>query len=128
MSQEPPYALPFTYIPPQQQQQYPTLNNNIMMVAVVLLFAVIFFILALHIYAKWFWRRSFFVRVSTGNGQAPTPAHRGLDKSVITNLPTFVYKKSVAPVPMDGDGDGGTDMGMADPVLECPVCLRVPGE
>ncbi|KAH7427042.1 hypothetical protein KP509_10G027700 [Ceratopteris richardii] len=37
------------------------LNSKIMIIAISVLFLIVFFIICLHIYAKWFWRRAFTV-------------------------------------------------------------------
>lgn len=91
-----------------------------MVAAIVVLFVVVFFIVTLHVYAKWFWRRS-ATRRNTASwrrrhrldfaGADPSGLNHtsiGLDKSVIDSLPTFSYK-----LPPSEE----------EPLLECAVCL-----
>ncbi|KAI5065685.1 hypothetical protein GOP47_0020380, partial [Adiantum capillus-veneris] len=95
-----------------------TLNSKMMVAAIVVLFVVVFFILILHIYAKWFWRRTPNRRHGSWRrrsrlhftGEEPHAANRsvGLDKSIIEALPIFSYK-----IPSSEE----------EPLLECAVCL-----
>eukprot|EP00249_Psilotum_nudum_P010939 c22861_g1_i1 orf=866-1951(+) len=90
-----------------------TLHSKIMVAAIVVLFVVVFFVLALHIYAKWFWRRRYASAIRrryrfdfTGREASLMAGSIGLEKAVIDTLPTFTYEG-----PRTGD------------VLECAVCL-----
>ncbi|KAJ6964846.1 LOW QUALITY PROTEIN: RING-H2 finger protein ATL63-like [Populus alba x Populus x berolinensis] len=87
-------------------------DSNIMLAAVISLLLVILFVLLLHIYAKWFLaqarhrRRSSSVSVShvlrasrfhhfhnfTVDTTFSTSPSKGLDRSVISSIPLFVYK------------------------------------
>ncbi|CAK7330519.1 unnamed protein product [Dovyalis caffra] len=87
-------------------------DSNIMLAAVISLLLVILFVLLLHIYAKWFLaqarhrRRSSSVSVShvlrpsrfhhfhnfTMDTTFSTAPSKGLDTSVISSIPLFVYK------------------------------------
>ncbi|XP_011024924.1 PREDICTED: RING-H2 finger protein ATL63-like [Populus euphratica] len=87
-------------------------DSNIMLAAVISLLLVILFVLLLHIYAKWFLaqarhrRRSSSVSVShvlrasrfhhfhnfTVDTTFSTSPSKGLDGSVISSIPLFVYK------------------------------------
>ncbi|XP_059660894.1 RING-H2 finger protein ATL63 [Cornus florida] len=104
-------------------------DGNVMLAALISLLLVILFVLLLHIYAKWFLaqarhRRTRSVSVSGVFG-APARFHhfhtftlntttlssspkKGLQPSVISSLPLFVYKS--------GDHKHG---------LECVICLSV---
>ncbi|KAK3016336.1 hypothetical protein RJ639_005720 [Escallonia herrerae] len=99
------------------------LSGRIMLSAIVILFVVVVFMVALHIYARWYLlrirqrslhrRRSRRQRAThlvfymdTNNPGNPASANRGLDPSVINSLPVFVHSASTHP-----------------DVLECAVCL-----
>eukprot|EP00249_Psilotum_nudum_P017489 c26346_g1_i4 orf=374-1459(-) len=97
-----------------------SMNRRIMVASIIVLFLVTFFILVLHIYAKWFWRRStaLAARRSTswrrrhrfdfsGDYTFGNTESVGLDKAVIDSLPTFTYE----------------DPPSEEDVLECAVCL-----
>lgn len=88
-------------------------NGKVIFVAFFVLALLSFFILALHIYARWAFRRSYNRRRSFLARfdfilQPPPPEMR-LDKSVVASLPTFVYHMNGAAPQSDG--------------LECAVCL-----
>lgn len=79
-----------------------------MVIAIIVLFVVVVFVLALHLYAKWFWWRVDEAATATPHqqsrrrrrrfvfapGQDPTiSAHRkGLEPSVLRSLPVIVYR------------------------------------
>lgn len=101
-------------------------DSNIMLAAVISLLLVILFVLLLHIYAKWFLaqarhrRRSSSVSVShvlrasrfhhfhnfTVDTTFSTSPSKGLDRSVISSIPLFVYKAEEC-----------------KQALECVICL-----
>ncbi|XVF05768.1 hypothetical protein REPUB_Repub05bG0200900 [Reevesia pubescens] len=101
-------------------------DSNVMLAAVISLLLVIFFVLLLHVYAKWFLAqarqrsRSSSMSVShvlrpdrfhhfhafTFDTTFPSSPSKGLDSSVISSIPLFVYKKE--------DYKHG---------LECVICL-----
>lgn len=92
-------------------------NGKIIIASLSMLCFVVLFILALHIYAKWFWRLSTRRQQSLWRRRhaAPFQDHEepltaGLDKSVVDSLPTFTYKLSEVFAQ-----EGGA--------LECAVCL-----
>ncbi|KAM7488135.1 hypothetical protein LguiB_025619 [Lonicera macranthoides] len=98
------------------------LSGKIMLSAIVILFAVVIFIVALHVYARWYLlrvrvrRRSnlhhrrrqlpahyvFYVDPNSATPTVPT----GLDPSVISSLPVFSYSSQTHAT-----------------ALECAVCL-----
>jgi len=86
------------------------ISGKIMVVAIVLFFAVVLFVLGLHIYARYFWRRRGSFRRSRlaflGEQDPLRLQNVGLGKSAIEALPVFVYQT-------ENHKDG----------LECAVCL-----
>ncbi|KAJ8749732.1 hypothetical protein K2173_012283 [Erythroxylum novogranatense] len=104
-------------------------DSNIMLAAVISLLLVILFVVFLHVYAKWFLkqasqrRRSSSVSVSQVLGPSrlnqlhslafdstslsSSPSKSGLDASIISSLPYFVYKTE--------ESENG---------LECVICLN----
>ncbi|KAH7435015.1 hypothetical protein KP509_06G045100 [Ceratopteris richardii] len=104
--------------PPLRGSQY---NNKIILASVALLCLVVLFIIALHVYAKWFWRRSArrqqalwrrrnaAVAALRPQDQELSSMTGGLDKAIIDALPTFIYKVSQILPHETG--------------MECAVCL-----
>ncbi|MCO5548162.1 hypothetical protein L7F22_001620 [Adiantum nelumboides] len=115
------------------QGQY-TLNSKVMVAAMLLLCIVVLFVLSLHAYAKWFWREAASLPLPLSN--APNASWRrrwrslpagltgadptfipticvGLNPSIISSLPTFIYQASFKHL-----GDDAKQ-----PLLECAVCL-----
>ncbi|MCO5573126.1 hypothetical protein L7F22_026891 [Adiantum nelumboides] len=91
-------------------------NGKIIIASLALLCFVVLFIFGLHLYAKWFWRRStrrqqvLWRRRHALHVQGQEPIITvGLDKAIVDSLPTFFYK---APV-----------ISLKEGVLECAVCL-----
>ncbi|XP_068664049.1 RING-H2 finger protein ATL3-like [Aristolochia californica] len=88
-----------------------SVTGTVMLAAIIVLFVAVVFVIFLHFYAKWFWRRN-------GNSQsrrsgfafAPSrdglPSRPGLDASIIRSLPVVVYQSA--------EFNEG---------LECAVCL-----
>ncbi|XWS74367.1 hypothetical protein CRYUN_Cryun02cG0209100 [Craigia yunnanensis] len=101
-------------------------DGNVMLAAIISLLLVIFFVLLLHVYAKWFLAqarqrsRSSSMSVShvfrpdrfhhfhafTFDTTFPSSPSKGLDSSVVSSIPSFVYK-------MEEYKHG----------LECVICL-----
>ncbi|XP_052188350.1 RING-H2 finger protein ATL2 [Diospyros lotus] len=93
------------------------LSGRIMLSAIVILFAVVVLMICLHIYARWYLlrtrqrqrlrrrsrRRTHLIFYVEPNAPA---ASRGLDGSVLSSLPVFVYSAAAQP-----------------DALECAVCL-----
>lgn len=90
-------------------------NGKIIIASLAMLCCVVLFILALHVYAKWFWRRStrrqqaMWRRRHAFHLHGQEPITVGLDKAIVDSLPTFIYKVSQI-VPQEG-------------AMECAVCL-----
>lgn len=96
MSLVPPTSSFFMNPPPNMNgSQY---NGKIIIASVAMLCFVVLFILALHIYAKWFWRRSMLRQQSLWRRRnalnQEEPITVGLDKAIVDSLPTFIYKLS----------------------------------
>lgn len=98
-------------IPNSNGAQY---NGKIIIASLSMLCFVVLFILALHIYAKWFWRRSTRRQLALRRRrhgpafQGQEPITVGLDKAVVDSLPTFIYKVSEI---------------FHEEAMECAVCL-----
>ncbi|OVA14497.1 zinc finger protein [Macleaya cordata] len=106
---------------PDQRVRF-NLNGRIMITAIVCLFVVVVLVVLLHIYARYALRRQARRRAALrqfpmggATGTTTTQLHsseppkRGLNQSVISSLPIFVYKQV--------DHLGDTDK------IECSVCL-----
>ncbi|KAH7423595.1 hypothetical protein KP509_12G062900 [Ceratopteris richardii] len=119
--------------PPPSSFGY-SFNSKVMIAAMVILFIVVVFVVGLHIYAKWFWRRGTRSTVSAyprylWRRHAPlhgvpldliatadaisvqSTLEAGLDPLIINSLPTFVYHPF------------GQDHSSKETLLECAVCL-----
>jgi hypothetical protein len=108
---------------PSPPSAHNMVNGKVMLVAVLVLVGVVLFILCLHIYAKWFWRRqggtmvasdgtfrtlSWRRRVQDGAVPATQVVQSvGLERAVVEALPSFVYSGEEAKEKM-----------------ECAVCLE----
>ncbi|KAG9443904.1 hypothetical protein H6P81_015244 [Aristolochia fimbriata] len=88
-----------------------SITGKVMLVAIIVLFLAVVFVIFLHLYAKWFWRRN-GNSLSRRSGFVFAPARgvpasrQGLDASILGSLPVLVYKSE--------DFKEG---------LECAVCL-----
>lgn len=99
----------------QQHNKSPyhsNMNGRIIVISLLVLFVVVLLILALHIYARWFWRRPsrrlMFSRRREGlEFDSQEPVSVGLDKAFVDSLPTVTYKVALP---------------LKD-VQECAVCL-----
>ncbi|XP_019163066.1 PREDICTED: RING-H2 finger protein ATL63-like [Ipomoea nil] len=100
-------------------------NDNVMLAAVISLLLVILFVLLLHVYARWFLTQS---RRRGGSVEVPrrrfqsfrvdstfpdSPEKKGLEKSAISEIPSFVYMGKGGDDGGDGEGSG----------MECSICL-----
>ncbi|KAK4790794.1 hypothetical protein SAY86_031207 [Trapa natans] len=100
------------------------LTAKLLMSAAIILFLVVIFILALHLYAKWFWGRDEDSPAAAGRNPARRRRHhhrrrhfvfaaaahisasKGLDPAILRSLPAVIY--------------GPEDLGEE---LECAICL-----
>lgn len=93
------------------------LNSKIMITAIISLSIVVFFVTLLHIYARYVLRRQARrraelqrVNIIVSSALQVEPPKTGLDPSVITSIPLFIYKKN-------NDVQNSS--------IECTVCLSV---
>lgn len=88
-------------------------TGKVMVAAIIVLFVAVVFVIVLHLYAKWFWRRNGnesrrrrrFV-FNDDDDPAAAAARRGLDVAVLHSLPVVTFRSA--------EFEEG---------LECSVCL-----
>jgi len=98
-------------------------NKKILLTAVVSLALVLILVLALHLYARYVLKRQarrraaiqqLSLTVARAHTQFAEPANTGLDPTIITALPTFLFKSKQE-----------ENKNVSKNIVECAVCLSV---